>query len=160
MREYLVDLCATQAAIRAGYSARTAGSQGERLLKNVEVQRAVAESIRQRAERVEVRADDVLRELLRIGTADLRRLFDSSGALRPMSEWPDDVARAVASVEVVEMPGGEGVSGGVVKKIKLWDKPRCLELLGKHLKLFADKETNSGATTVVVVNPYAEGRGA
>ncbi len=63
--EYLVDLNATQAATRAGYSEKTAYSQGQRLLKDVEVAKAIAERQAERAERVRVTADDVLAGLLR-----------------------------------------------------------------------------------------------
>jgi phage terminase small subunit len=73
VREYLVDLNATQAAIRSGYSEATAYSQGQRLLKNVEVAAAVAKAQAKRAERTDVTADRVLRELAKIGFSDLRR---------------------------------------------------------------------------------------
>lgn len=64
IREYLIDLNATQAAIRAGYSEKTAYSQGQRLLKNAEIQEAVQEAQAERAERLEVTSDDVLKGLL------------------------------------------------------------------------------------------------
>lgn len=68
VREYLVDLNATQAAIRAGYSERTAYSVGQRLLKNVEIQRAVAAAQAKRARRVEIKAEDVLRGVIEVTT--------------------------------------------------------------------------------------------
>lgn len=64
IREYLLDLNATQAAIRAGYSEKTAYSQGQRLLKNAEIQEAVQEAQAERAERLELTQDDVLKGLL------------------------------------------------------------------------------------------------
>lgn len=70
VQEYLIDLNATQAAIRAGYSAKTAASQGERLLRNVEVMKAVTEAKAVRSERVLAEQDDVVREWLAIAFAD------------------------------------------------------------------------------------------
>ena len=74
MVEYLVDLNATQAALRAGYSARTAAQQGSRLLKNVGVQAALAPEQVQQLEAVKVRIEDVLRDLKAIAHTDLRAL--------------------------------------------------------------------------------------
>ncbi len=63
VEEYLVDLNATQAAIRAGYSPKTAYSQGERLLKNVEVHRAIQEAQEARSERTGITQDEVIQGL-------------------------------------------------------------------------------------------------
>jgi phage terminase small subunit len=77
VKEYLVDLNATQAAIRAGYSKKTAGSQGQRLLKNVEIQTAIQASATRRAQRTEITADRVVEEL---ATVAFSRASDSTGA--------------------------------------------------------------------------------
>jgi len=135
VREYLVDLNATQAAIRAGYSAKTADSAGSRLLVNVKVSKAVENGKKRREERVNVKADDVLRELVRISQADLRKAFNDDGQLRPVKEWPDDVAAFVSSIEVNELVGKDGEVRGCLHKIKLWPKVQALELLMKHLGL-------------------------
>ena len=84
--EYLVDLNASQAALRAGYSARTAPQQGSRLLKNVEVQAAIATQQAQQLEAVEVRIEDVLRDLKAIAHTDLHVLSDQSGV---PARWAD-----------------------------------------------------------------------
>ncbi len=155
--EYLVDLNATQAAIRAGYSEATAHAQGSRLLKNAEVAEAIREAQAARSARVEVRADEILLELKRIALADLGEAFDDNGNLKPMKDIPPDVRRAMAGVDVIELPGSEdGEAGGLVKKVKFWDKTKALELLGKHLKLYTDKVEVSGALSIQVVNPYAK----
>ena len=86
MVEYLVDLNATQAALRAGYSARTAAQQGSRLLKNVDVQAAIAGQQAQQLEAVEVRIEDVLRDLKAIAHTDLRALSQQSGV---PARWAD-----------------------------------------------------------------------
>lgn len=149
--EYLKDLNACQAAIRAGYSARTAETAGPRLLRNVQVQSAVAEAQRRRLDRVEVKADEVLRELLRIATADLSEAYDEAGNLKPIHEIPKDVRRAIAGIKVFEEFDGFGkdrVKVGEVREVKFWDKPRSLELLGKHLKLFTDVVEHQGKLTL------------
>lgn len=147
MAEYLKDVNATKAAIRAGYSARTAGSMGARLLKKVSVRKAVQAAQAARAARVEVQADDVLRELLRIARADIAQAFDESGALLPVQAMPEDVRRAIASIEVEQVGGDEGAVS-FVKKVRFWDKSRGLEMLGKHLKLFTEKVELSGKVTL------------
>jgi phage terminase small subunit len=85
--EYLIDLNATQAAIRAGYSEATAYSQGQRLLKHVEVASAVANAQAQRSERTEITADRVLQELAKIGFSDIRKAVKWGSRL---VERPDD----------------------------------------------------------------------
>lgn len=131
VEEYLVDLNATQAAIRVGYSARTANEQGARLLANASIRAAVNEAKKAQAARVEVEADTVLRELLRIGTVDVSRAFAADGSLLPIHEMPEDVRRAVSAIEVTSL--------GATVKVKFWSKVDALDKLGRHLKLFTDK---------------------
>lgn len=130
IREYLVDRNGTQAAIRAGYSERTANEQASRLLATASVRKAVDEAINRRAARVEVKADDVLRELIRIFSADVGRAFDERGNILPIHEIPEDVRRAISSYEKD--------ADGVVK-VRFWSKPEALKLAGQHLKLFTEK---------------------
>jgi phage terminase small subunit len=151
VEEYLVDLNATQAAIRAGYSQRTAYAIGQENLKKPEIASAIQAAMDARSKRVEVRQDDVLRELVRIATCDIAQAFDEEGRLRPLHEIPEDVRRAIAGVETVERTLSAGQQGEDdeeveevavvqrVRKIKFWDKPKTLELLGRHLKMFTDK---------------------
>lgn len=148
-QEYIVDLNATQAAIRAGYSESTAGSQGHDLLKIPEIQAAIQKAMDLRAERVGITADRVLVELARMGFADIRHIFTASGQLRDIASLPDEVAAAVSQVEVVTKPSADVDKEGnreieYVHKIKLADKRSSLELLGKHMKLFADRVEHTG----------------
>jgi len=108
--EYLIDLNATQAAIRAGYSARTAASQGARLLKHGGVARAVQAAQQARALRTEITQDRVLQELARIAFFDIRRLYRADGSMKDPCELDADTAAALASIEVkeeLERGGGE-----------------------------------------------------
>ena len=143
VQEYIVDLNATEAAKRAGYSERTAYSQGQRLLKNAEVQTAIGKAQTVREKRTGITADRVLKELARIGLSDIRQLFDSDGRLLRPEEWPDAAAAAVASIEVVTRNVGEGEVEHVAK-IRAWDKPRALEMAGKHLGMFVERREVTG----------------
>lgn len=128
VEEYCLDLNATQAAIRAGYSAKTAGSQGERLLKNAEIQTAIAAFTTKRSLRTEITADRVLLELARLAFSDPRKLFHPNGDLKKIHELDDATAAAVASMDFDDE--------GNVTKIRLWDKKGSNELIGRHLDLF------------------------
>ncbi|MDV4167802.1 terminase small subunit [Rhodovulum sp. FJ3] len=144
VEEYLIDLNATQAAIRAGYSEKTAYSMGQRLLKNVEVQKAIAAAQSKRSDRVGVQAEDVLRELVRVGMSDLRKAFTADGKLRPLNELDDDTASAISSVKVVTRPSGEVDEHGnraveYVHEVKLWDKNSALEKIAKHLGMYVER---------------------
>src|SRR4051812_16243389 len=102
VREYLVDLNATQAYIRAGYgvtSPESAGTAGPRLLQNVAVRAAVDRELARRAGRAQVRADRVLRELAALAFFNAGDLFNADWTLKAPSEWDEDTARAVASFE-------------------------------------------------------------
>jgi phage terminase small subunit len=137
VEEYLVDLNAKQAAIRAGYSPKTAEHQGARLLSYAKVAAAVAAGRSRRSRRAEVSADRVLQELARIAYSDPRKLFNADGSLRPPHELDDDTAAALASLEVVEERGQR-----FVRRVRKWDKVRALELLAKHLGLTPERTLN------------------
>ena len=125
--EYIVDLNATRAAIRAGYSPKTAESQGARLLRNAKVQEAVRNAKQSRQERTRVTADQTVREIARLAFADPRRLVNEDGSVKALYELDEDLAAAVSSVEVDEY--------GKVK-YKLRPKTQALDMLMKHLGLY------------------------
>jgi len=139
--EYLVDLNATQAAIRAGYSPKTAGAQGEQLLRNVRISTAVSKAMAKRAQATGVTAERVIKELARVAFADPRGILEwgpDGVKLRKSADLTDDQAAAVA-----EVSESRTAAGGTLKA-KMHDKVRALELLGKHLGLFTDKLEHSG----------------
>lgn len=98
--EYMIDLNATQAATRAGYSAKTAYAIGHELLKKPEIQAALTAAMDDRSERTQITADRVLEELARIGFADIRKLFDEDGSLRDVADMDPDTVAAIASIEL------------------------------------------------------------
>ncbi len=151
VREYRVDRNATQAAIRAGYSAATAEQQGSRLLRNVQVSAAIAEQTKEQADRLEITAERVLMELARMAFFDARKLFDADGRPIPLTELDEDTARAIVGVDRV-MIGNEDVGYGEVQKVKLADKKGALELIGRHLAMWNDKiKVDAAVQTVTKV---------
>ncbi len=144
--EYLIDLNATQAAIRAGYSPKTAKSQGQRLLTNADIANAIFEAKADRSERTRIDADWLLRRLADEAEADLADLYDDNGALRPVHEWPEIWRKGLVAGLDVEEIREEGVTIGQVKKLKLADRIRRIELIGKHVdvRAFAERHEHSG----------------
>ena len=146
-REYMKDLNGRQAAIRAGYSEKTAQEQASDLLSKPKVQQFCQELMNKRSKRVEIEADLVLVELAALATVDITQAYDDMGQLKPLSEIPPLVRKAISGLDVNELFDGQGdqkTAIGLAKKIKFWDKTKALELLGKHLKLFTDKVEHTG----------------
>lgn len=133
--EYLIDLNATQAAIRAGYSAKTADQQGSRMLANVKVKQAVAEKQAQRSKRTGVNQDRVVLELAKVAFAKMTDIVDSKGRIKEDAS-PDDLA-CIESIKYKESDNEYG--GSVEREVKIASKLKALELLGKHLGMWSDK---------------------
>lgn len=133
--EYLIDLNATQAAIRAGYSAKTADQQGSRMLANVKVKQAVAEKQAQRSKRTGVNQDRVVLELAKVAFAKMTDIVDSNGKIKEDAS-PDDLA-CIESIKYKESDNEYG--GSVEREVKIASKLKALELLGKHLGMWSDK---------------------
>ena len=142
--EYIIDFNATKAAERAGYSKKSAGSQGHDLLKIPEIQQAIAKEQKKREKRTNITQDRVLLEIARLAFSDMRQAFNEDGVLKGVHEWPDDVAAAISSIKVVENTDKDGTVIGQTKEVKFWDKPKNLELLGKHLRMFIDRVAVGG----------------
>jgi len=136
VEEYLLDLNATQAAIRAGYSVKTANEQGSRLLSNVSVRVRIDSALAERSRRTGINQDRVLRELARLAFVNAPDLINVSDATLLEDASPDDTA-AIASVKVKRRPTEDGDE--VEREIRLADKLKALELLGKHLGMFTDR---------------------
>lgn len=136
--EYLKDLNATQAAIRAKYSSKTAGQIGERLLRNVEVAKYLKERMADREKRTEITQDMVLREYARIGFFDPRKLFDETGRPLPIGQLDDDTAAVISGVDVATIGNAEQGAGEILK-LKLADKKGALDSIARHLGMFNDK---------------------
>jgi phage terminase small subunit len=125
--EYLKDLNATQAAIRAGYSGHTAKQQGQRLLTNVDVAKRLSEALAARQVAAYVESERLEREAERISSiSDIRRLF-RGGRFLPIEELPDDIAGAIASIETVIRKGDDGPEQ--IRKVRFLDKNTAVKTL-------------------------------
>jgi len=137
-REYLKDLNATQAAIRAGYSEKTAKEVGYENLTKPHVLELVAELKAQRVEQTGIDAAYVLRRLTEIDQMDVLDILLANGELKPIKDWPKVWRTTLSGMDVVEMASAD--SAALLKKIKWPDKVKNLELLGKHVNVQAFKE--------------------
>jgi phage terminase small subunit len=156
VQEYLVDTNATQAAIRAGYSPRTADVQGPRLLGNVRVAAALARAQAERGQRVRLTADDVLAELAVLSSSDALNhyVMTPEGHLDLAPGAPPEASRAVAIVKrkVRTFTDKDGNSTTTFEvEFRLWDKNSALEKAGKHLGLYTDRVHVSGDGTFRIV---------
>lgn len=138
-REYLIDLNATQAAIRAGYSAKTANRTASENMSKPDVQSRIAELKAQRNDLVGINATYVLNRLVEIDQMDVLDILTSNGELKSVAEWPKVWRTTLSGLEVMEM-ASEGNTAALLKKIKWPDKVKNLELLGKHISVQAFKE--------------------
>ena|SRR5215831_7868774 len=138
--EYLIDLNATQAAIRAGYSPRSAEVDGPRMLGNAGVAAAIAAGKARQLEKAELTAVQTLEAIRRQVCGDVRRLFDAQGQLKPIIALSAEEASLIAGFEVVikNAAAGDGHTD-TVHKIKLKDQARFVELAAKHFGLLVEK---------------------
>ena len=168
VKEYLVDLNATQAAIRAGYSKKTAMQQGQRLLTLPDIQAAVQREMRKREKRTEITADWVLTQLAKIAEVDItnftafgRRDVPVMGAFGPVYGGEGDNKQLVMkTVNYVDFKESSEVDGTLIAEVKqgkdgasvkVMDRMKALELLGKHLGMFTDKTEITGNLTFNIV---------
>ncbi|HEV2897367.1 MAG TPA: terminase small subunit [Pseudaminobacter sp.] len=151
VEEYLIDLNATQAAIRAGYSERTSNEQGAQLLAKPKIMAAIEAAKGDRSEKTKIDAAWVLIRLAEEAEADIADIFDEdTGDLRPIHEWPEIWRRGlVAGVEIEALFDGRGDERrqiGQTKKVRFSDRIRRIELIGKHIgvKAFETQVSVSG----------------
>ena len=151
VEEYLIDLNATQAAIRAGYSAKTADVQGSRMLGNAKVQQAVAEAMAARSKRTGVNQDRVVLELAKLAFVKMTDVVDSQGRIKNTAT--DDDLSCIESIKYKESDNEFG--GSVEREVKISSKLKALELLGKHLGMWNDKLDVNIASPIVITGEDA-----
>lgn len=152
--EYLIDLNGTQAAIRAGYSARTANEQSSQLLAKLNIQNYLRVRRAELQKQTNITQERVLGELAKIAFIDPRKFYEGIN-LVPVADLEDDQAAALASFEVLEdktAAGEETLTETTIKKVKFWDKLRALEMLGKHLGIFERDNQQKTLPTTFNVN--------
>lgn len=161
VQEYLKDMNAKAAYIRAGYEAKNADPACYALLGDVRVQQLLAQAFAKHAEKAEVTVEKILNELDRLAFADVSEAFNSNGGLKDIHDFPLSLRKSVSSFEVEELyEWAETTRGrkvkeniGRLKKVKFWPKERCLEMLGKYRAMFVDRRELSGPGGIPLVPP-------
>ncbi|MEW6045000.1 MAG: terminase small subunit [Bacillota bacterium] len=159
VQEYLIDLNHRRAAERAGYKASSADKMGRRLLARPRVQAAIAAAMAERAQRTKITQDAVIEQLAKIAFADLKDFvsFGPHGVEIRDSNLVDGTVLSEVS-QIVSKNGGS-------QRVKLHDKLKALELLGKHLGMFVDRQEitgpNGGPLRIEIpgLNPEVYGHG-
>jgi len=162
--EYLIDLNATQAAIRAGYSEDSARQIGTENLSKPSIAEEIDRRLKRRADKLEITAEKVLQELAKMAFVDPRKFYNLDGSLKHPTELDDETAMSLAGMDIEEayehFGKGQAKATGVIKKIKLADKGQNLERLGRHLKLFTDKVEHSADDSLAAAISAARKRAA
>jgi phage terminase small subunit len=157
--EYLIDLNATRAYKVAYPNCKkddTANAASSRMLRNVKVQEYISKKQQEIEKRTEVTQDMVIKELAKIAFLDIRKLYTENGQLKNIADMDSETAGAISSLETLEEYEGYGDDRekiGDTQKVKLLDKTKALELLGRHLGIFKEKVTIDG--NVNTNNPFS-----
>ena len=143
-QEYLIDLNATQAALRAGYSEDSAGSIGSENLQKPEIQDYLEVLRKRAADAADITPDRILQEYKRLAFFDIRNIYGIDGGLKALRELDDDTAAAIVSVKSYEEKTGEEDVEviGTVREVKIADKIRALEGLRKMLGYDAPEKSD------------------
>ena len=139
VEEYLIDLNGKQAAVRTGYSAKSAEVQASRLLRNTAVQAALGEAMQARSQRTKVTADRVVAELAKLAFADMRDYWPLPGETIDLHRLDEDRTAAVEEISISETVDPAGVLHRRTR-LKLHDKKRALDSLARHLGMFVNRQ--------------------
>lgn len=152
--EYLIDLNASGAARRAGYSVRTADQQGYELLNHPEIAAQVQAGQAALAKKANVTAERIVAEYALLGFANMADYITGAGADRTvdLTNLSRDQAAAISEMTVETYVEGKGDAAETVKRVKfkLSDKKAALDSLARHLGMFIDKTEITGRTVVVL----------
>jgi phage terminase small subunit len=140
--EYLIDKSKKEAAIRAGYSEKTAVKIGSEVYNRPHVKAWINERLAEKCQELDVTAERIIQELALIGFANLKGAYNPDGSFKHFPDMPEEVQRVISGMDVDELFEGHGEEReqvGFTKKVRQWDKLKALELLGKNLKMWTDK---------------------
>lgn len=128
---------ASKAALEAGYSKNNPGQIGSRLLKDPRIAKAILDSENKLLEKHNMTAESVLKQLGCIVHFDIRKLYNSDGALKNIHELDDETASALSSFEIDEIGVGETIIGHT-RKVKVFDKNAAIDKAMRHFGLLKD----------------------
>ena len=152
-REYMIDMNGKLAAIRAGYSPKTAEQQASRLLSKVKAKKFISQLVAERNERLKIDSDYLLKRLTEIDQMDVADILHDNGSIKPILEWPKIWRTSISGLDVTErlIGGDQETISVMLKKIKWPDKVKNLELIGRHVqvKAFKDQLKHEGEVTLV-----------
>jgi phage terminase small subunit len=152
-REYVIDLNATRAATAAGYSQRTANEQGARLLAKASTKKLVDSLLSKRASRLEISSERILEELAKLAFFDARSIWNEDGSLKPVTEWDDAAAAALAGIEHEKLfehfGAGNAKHVGTTVKVKMLPRTDALRMLGQYRKLFTEKVEHTADSELI-----------
>ncbi|WP_428067379.1 terminase small subunit [Chryseobacterium gambrini] len=153
-REYIIDLNATQAAIRAGYSKKVAGSIGFENLKKPEIEKYILSLREKKSAELDFSFERLANELAKVAFGDVKNYFDGNGRLIDINELESAVSASIKGVTVQQekiKTMGEVIIESSVKKVESYDKLKAIELLGKMFGHFSkDNEQKKGESQVTV----------
>lgn len=155
--EFLVDLNATRAAVRAGYSQKTANRIASENLSKPVIRAAIDKAMAERSARTEVTQDRVLKELAKLAFFDVRELFDDQGNPIDVHNLSADTAAAIANINITSYLTESG-DLSTTSKFRILDKLRALELVGRHLRMFIDKIEHTGEFTLSQIVKEIQGQ--
>lgn len=152
-REYVIDLNGTRAAIAAGYSPKGADVRAAELLGIRKVKALVDSFLAKRHSKLEVTADRIIEELAKLAFFDPRAIWNEDGSLKPVREWDDNAAAALAGVEHEKLfqhfAKGQAEHIGTTTKVKLLARTEALRMLGQYRKLFTEKVEVTGDDALI-----------
>lgn len=147
-REYMIDMNGTQAAIRAGYSKKTANEQAAQLLAKLSIQKIVMELQSDLAKKTDLTAQMVIDELRKVGFANIKDYLDKDNDVMALVDLDAKETAAVSSIKIVEQTFGEVTTKST--SFKLHDKISALEKLGRHLGIFEVDNMQSGLNGAII----------
>lgn len=146
IEEYLIDLNATQAAIRAGYSIECAREIGYENMTKPDIQKAIAKAMAERSKRTGVNQDRIVLELAKLALVNMADIVDKKGEIKDTATADD-----LSCIESIKYKHSDTDSGSSVEReVKIGSKIKALELLGKHLGMWNDKVDVNVAVPIVI----------
>jgi len=142
VHEYRIDNCGKDAAVRAGYSAKTAVKIAAELLQKPHIRGWLDEHIAKKCEKLDVTVERIVQELALVGFQNIAGAFNADNSLKSIADMPEDIQRVISGIDIDELFEGRGEDRehiGYTKKLRAWNKLDALKLLGQHLKMFTDK---------------------